>query len=695
MMETAGSEGERGSVLVLVAVFLPVALIFVSFVLSLGDWWIHKRHLQIQADAAALSAAQELRYPCTSAIQTAIANTAAAYAGGTYNPQVSAAQSRVHVQLNQTDYYKQTGKPGDTDMTGDPCVDKAVDVKVTETDAPALFKSTFNLLNIAKFINARARVSIVAENQRNGVLPVAVPDPNPVRARVMFIDEAASGHPELAHADLTKGTSSGGITPWSTSSSMPINITSSKIGVRVALSGDKNQIACSDQLVTCFDLDPNNANTDPVDDSNANNNGLVLIRGWSADPAVSPSSTATDKPQARAVSLIPDPAGTNPCQFSGSFIVSTTACTVKVSATVDFNGSSGQTSTSKGSTNIDATIQGTKVNNLQYSNGHVYSKPATIDPTKPGPFDVTLDWSQTGGSVDMGTSGSPSVQICKTGNGNKCADTFGAVQRGFVATPARSGPVKSVRITEGGGTTSISTLQRCSASLPTCPHSFDITVGVDASVSGPQLGTPTTLRVGANGSQNQSVDCDPNISTLKDELANGCSQPYRLFTAGDTPCPNNANQLTTLYGNVWPCVAIQTGKASNQVPAGMNQRVLGDQQAKSCTGLQQNQYPTYPVGDKRIVPVFLVPYGSFQGNGSGTIPVTGFAEFYVTGWTSQGNGFDDPCPQPPDELPTPADSAYIVGRFIKPVDPPSGGSGDPGQPCDPTNINACIAMLTK
>ena len=41
---------ERGAALVIVVVWLPVLVLFAMFVLEVGNWYEHKRHLQMQAD---------------------------------------------------------------------------------------------------------------------------------------------------------------------------------------------------------------------------------------------------------------------------------------------------------------------------------------------------------------------------------------------------------------------------------------------------------------------------------------------------------------------------------------------------------------------------------------------------------------------------------------------------------------------
>ena len=85
------------------------------------------------------------------------------------------------------------------------------------------------------------------------------------------------------------------------------------------------------------------------------------------------------------------------------------------------------------------------------------------------------------------------------------------------------------------------------------------------------------------------------------------------------------------------------------------------------------------------------PFGAFGGSGSNNvIPVTGFATFYVTGW-SQGNGGQqgDPCPG--------ADAVNgggeIAGHFIKYVDSINTGGGGPA--CDFNSLGTCVAVLTE
>jgi hypothetical protein len=65
----------------------PLALLFVmAFVVDVSSWWTHKRHLQLQADAATLAGAdlfaECFTNPDQSAAAAAMQGEATTYAGG-------------------------------------------------------------------------------------------------------------------------------------------------------------------------------------------------------------------------------------------------------------------------------------------------------------------------------------------------------------------------------------------------------------------------------------------------------------------------------------------------------------------------------------------------------------------------------------------------------------------------------------
>ena len=82
---------------------------------------------------------------------------------------------------------------------------------------------------------------------------------------------------------------------------------------------------------------------------------------------------------------------------------------------------------------------------------------------------------------------------------------------------------------------------------------------------------PIYLRVFNNSgsaSQNQSLNCDRDLSNLQDELQYGCA-PYFIKNPALT-CPGgNANNLWDIWyvnGEPLPCVVIKTGAASGRSP---------------------------------------------------------------------------------------------------------------------------------
>src|SRR5262245_3668754 len=99
---------QRGSVLLFVIGFLPVAFGVAGFVIGVANGAEHRRHLQLQADAGALAAAQNFNgcFLDPNTANTAIESTALSYSGSDYNPQVGAGdpQSRVLQRVNATTY---------------------------------------------------------------------------------------------------------------------------------------------------------------------------------------------------------------------------------------------------------------------------------------------------------------------------------------------------------------------------------------------------------------------------------------------------------------------------------------------------------------------------------------------------------------------------------------------------------------
>src|SRR5882672_5176699 len=86
---------EQGFSLVFVLLLLPVLILIAAFAIETANWFTHHSHLQIQADAAALAAAQDFQFPCTpgGAMDERISTDVHHYDGtqtgaGNYNQQI-------------------------------------------------------------------------------------------------------------------------------------------------------------------------------------------------------------------------------------------------------------------------------------------------------------------------------------------------------------------------------------------------------------------------------------------------------------------------------------------------------------------------------------------------------------------------------------------------------------------------------
>jgi hypothetical protein len=644
---------ERGAVLPWFALLVPVLVLFAVFVIDVAHWFEHKRHLQMQADAGALAGGGVFTIPCSNATIDA---TARRYAGdpnasAPYNLQVPPTnQANVHVLVNSTQYWNEGGS--DYSDGGGPCETQMVDVKITEADLPLFFRIP-GLFGRVPAINAHARVQVQELSYLSGgALPIAVPDVDPSRAKATFVDETTGA--VLATTPLTNTGTSNGLAVWdNTEAPVSVPISSSNIGVRITLSGSTTSMTCGDPLVDCYDT--------------GSANGILHIRGWSS----AGSGAQPNPPLARDVTLVPGSCSDPYFTAAGG------DCTIGVSAAVDFGVGDPTTLGAR----VTATVNGT-TRPLTYdaadarwtSTGNNFF---SVTPAQ-GPVPVELRWEETQGTVNG--------QTCRNGGTNPCKGTFGVVQRSFSAADDRSGPIKLAQVWENGLFWANSFEQGTTRQLI-------VKIGLTPSLQNAKdVNDPiVTLRV-VGGSRNQSLDCDPDYSNLADELAYGCRPGYTPNTG--TACPSTPASLWS-SPQPWNCVAIQTGSATNQVPRGLNLRILGAEKPTTCTSPNNwSQFPNIPPGDPRVLNVFITPFGSFSGSGSGVVPVVKLGTFYVTGWTASGSGFKNPCEGNGDDPVPGNDAGNIVGHFIKYVFGLNDGGGS-GQLCNFDSFGSCIAVLTE
>jgi hypothetical protein len=630
---------EDGGIIVFTALLIPVVMLFLSLTVDIGNWWVHKRHLQVQVDAAAL-AGGALFGDCfadPAAADTAIENEATRFsgaAGSSYNPQVGGANTGAISVVYQSKTYPAGSVGPDDTETQAPCETPSLmfDVKASEAGLPLIFQIPG--LSDVTAISAHARVQLKQIEVQEGMLPVAVPDLRFTYVFATFVNEttgATIGSP----VQLVKTGTSGDDELWATAAGAPVPIASAHVGVRLRLVGGADPNAACGQLYTeCYDL--------------GSANGVVHIRGWSTGttPAVRnawllPGSCVPD-----AYFVTGDCNGGIQAEvdLGALYPLTGTDVTADVWSSVD---GSGHRSLLPGGT--AGLVTWTANTGLLFAGG--------------GPHNVELNWNWEK------TSGTWNGRNCKV-NGNPCKanGTFGMVQRSFVAG-GRSGPLRRVQVFESGVTSSGSN----SFQVGTTP-SLGVSIAVTGNLKVQSQASDPVIELRVVGSQNQSIDCDPDIPNLADELAQGCGPAYKINPSLACPAYNDLWDTA----EPWGCAKTQTGGAVGQVDKGMEDRILGG--GNTCTA--PINWPDYDLDDPRIVPLIITPFGSFGGSGNDIVPVIDFGAFYVVGWNS------DPCPGAYS-----VPKGYIAGHFIKYAAPNPNGAGT--LVCNPDALAPCVPVLTK
>ena len=277
---------ERGGVLLIVALCMPVLIGFTGLVLDVGNWFEHRRHLQTQADAAVLAAAGDVRFPCDASVNSAIAARIQEY-GKDAQPagrRNAAGQGQVGAQLaplaapdcrrrsRRHDRGRRSAVRGQDDRRQD---DRARPAVVPQGRSAWSTTST-----------SRRGSACSAKTRQTGSLPIGVPDVNPRAVRVWFVDETTSPATEVpGSSKLLKRRNDAdgnpvfqnGLTIWDNAAdnagtSLPLKVEHSKLGMRVALSQDASTTDCANPAVKCYDA--------------GSSNGLLFVRGHATTPVV-------------------------------------------------------------------------------------------------------------------------------------------------------------------------------------------------------------------------------------------------------------------------------------------------------------------------------------------------------------------------------------------------------------------------
>jgi hypothetical protein len=625
--------GDTGSVMVIVAAFMPLAILFVVFVVDIGKAFEHNHHLQLQADAGVLAAAQEFQ-PCNNERIRSALKEYSGKNGAThlYNKQIgSTADENIHEEVNSLKSFGQTATSDGT-IEKEPCQANMVDLKITETSTPLLFKA-FN----APYVNAHARVEIRQESETSGFLPVSLVDSTPRAAAACFVNEETGAILKSTPLEERSGGGSGLVSWTNEASPVAVPISTSTIGVHVALSGKTGTTSCTDANAKVYDLTS----------SGLKGPSLLHVQGWSLNAKGGDGGSGHPKPVVREVRLTPEapPGGCSDPYFSAP---ATGTCTIGVSAVVDF----GASPPPPGASVI-----------------------AEVGAAKVALNEAAGKWAASGIAVTAQQGSVPvTLKVKDTAMGNTTL-TFTGVQRTYTATEAKSGPIQSARVSEGGaGDTNSFRICEPAHEGEECEPHLVVTVGTlglknAESVAEPFLKFPV----------NTGINNCPTGSNFKQRLAQGCEGDYAVLPAGGT-CATSGAKIT--------CITLENGVKANDFAAGLNQRILGSEKPSLCTSPNHwSTFPNLPKTDPRIVTIVLTPFGF----ATEPFPIEKFGTFYITGWEGSGNGFTNPCEGHGDD---PAGSAEMVGHFIKYINT-TDSSGGGSTLCEPDAFGQCVAVLTQ
>ncbi len=675
--------GDSGSILVAAAITILVFALLGGAVLEVGQWFTHRRAIQSHTDSAALAGGQALN-ACFDLGTSAFPNELAADAyiegwakqydglnGSSYNKATPS-----DLMSFQSNTYPSAGNPQPTQDMGPECFitnpdgsttpNLTLDVKTTQADVAPFF--SFSPLAT---VHGFARVQLQAIQSLAPSFPLAVPEVNPQQVDVTFVDESsgneltgcsgsalvpatAPGSPTCSFY-LTKGTSGGGLTPWSGGATVNIPTAPAAVGMRVGLGGQVGSCANSTggANYSCYDI-------------NNQADGVLMIRSYST------SGSGGSPPILRGV--WPGSVCSGSPFFADINVTSLNPnCNVGIEADVDFGTGStdpttpGTLTTGGLGATLTANVNGTNVTMTpdHYDasipawvfNGSA-SIPVDAANGATSQYPITLSWTEA-----KKTKYCTGNQAC---NGSFNSGSGNPVQRFTSATDDDDGPVKAVSLSDGS--------QKGPLSLTSGTHALTVNVSLEGNLSVQQPPQEINLRLTGNGSRTTGVNCDgTGNNDFTNALQNGCSTQYQINSDDLCPDPNAP-------AGAPDCVPLKTGNLGSTVTTALDRRF------SPCP---TNNWPNTAIaGDTRVITLMITDFSALGGSGKTDIPVTNFASFYLMGWS--GNKCGDTWPF---SYPQPGSGkGNIWGYFIN----YSGTGGvTSGVKCQVSVITPCVLALVR
>lgn len=667
---------ERGSALVIAGVIGLACILLGAAVVEVGQWLAHRRHVQVRADAAALSGGQMLA-ECfnlgingvtENSVDTDVENAAKDYGGLSSNKNLQTSdtgtgeQSLMTFQGNR--YPDQAGVTrdlGNECYKADGTPNLMLDVKMAETGIPRFFN--FSPLET---VHGWARVQLQQIQSLIPTLPFAIPDVR-VNVAVTFVNNATGAAlancPNGCVFKLTGPTQSNGLDVFGTNATIPQAAwpaANSLVGMRVGLGANPGSCAAgvNPTTYTCFD-----DNT---------NHGLIALRSYAA-------TTGT---QANPVLQKVAPTTCSGTPFFSDLQATAGNCNAGVIATVNW-GNSGPPANAKVRATVNGPGLGNNGTNLTLTpdgNPNEWSSNTVSLSTLQGPYTVKMSWcvgTCNGNNSFTSFNGGNPVQQIFSGSDSPilAASVLGPSADSSYSFPQNQAVNLAVAV---GLSTGVHLPTRCSNGTSGGSYSC---------ASDPPVLLRNPL---GNGNNNDSltlaISCGhPN---LRDDIEFGCTQPYSLNIPDVCPDPANPNPPD--------CADSANGQSVGQLVQGMNYRFTVNHDSTTC---DPNNYPNYQPGglDPRAVTLIITDWNAFKGSGNQTVPVVTFATFYVTGWDGAPNSCTSGA-NPPNEPEPPAATkkSSVWGHYIADVNLGAIPNGTvcvgPGQS---PGVTPCAIALTR
>ena len=374
-----------------------------------------------------------------------------------------------------------------------------LDVKASEVGVPLLLRPLLELVAPGSTfadptINTHARVELKQVEIQEGMLPIAVPDLRFNYVFATFVNEVNGA--VLGTVQLTKAGSSGANQLWNTTTPVSVTIPSAHVGVRLRLVGGADPTAACGTLFTeCYDTD--------------STNGVVHIRGWSTRHGAGGAQRLAARRLVRSRRVLRDgrlqrrdPGRGRPRRHPRAH-------------------RRRRHRRRLGERRRRRPLLARAGRHLGARHLDLDRRPADRRQRSPhGRAELELEARPRA----RGSMRTERPRIARRANGNKCKDegTFGPVQRAFIAG-GRSGPLRSVQVFESGLTSSGSNSFQTGTA-----HTLGVSLAVTGSLKVQSLATDPVIELRVTGSQNQSIDCDPAVSNLRDEINEGCGPAYKI-----------------------------------------------------------------------------------------------------------------------------------------------------------------------